>query len=129
MPEENLENINLGGVKPEKPEQKAGGIEKPEQLFDREGISSDIDEAKKERMKEILGKLSEGKTANSGRQEAAPSFQKEDEIVAGFLKEAYFGKKDINKVINEVKRTGNPYIIDAFHDQLMEELKKFKENK
>jgi hypothetical protein len=126
MPEENLENINLERPEQEKPERPAGNVENPEQFFDRKEISSDIEAA---RVKEILGKLSDTKTGTSGKGKTAASTQKEDDLVAGFLKEAFFGKRGIDQVINEVKNTGNPYIIDSFHDQLMDKLKNFKENK
>jgi hypothetical protein len=126
MEGKNLENINLEETRTEKPEQQAERAEKPERSFDRNKIISDMDAA---RAKEILGKLSDIRTENSDKERTETSTQKKDEAVSGFLKEALFGKKNIEWVINEVKKTDDPYIFDSFHDQMMEELKKFKENK
>ncbi|MFA5747000.1 MAG: hypothetical protein WC926_02900 [Candidatus Paceibacterota bacterium] len=126
MAEENLERINIDKQTPEKTGQMAESPEKPEQFFDREKISSDIEAA---RSKEILEKLSDVKTPNTESTAIPDLDQKKDKLVSSFIKEALFGKKNMGWVIKEVRKTNDPYIVDAFHDQLIEELKKFKENK
>jgi len=130
MPGENLEN-NLQPSSPEANGQKVEGSKVEGSLFDRESIRSDIETAKKERADEILGRLSDTPANSVGEATGQqPDITEEkDNKVAAFVKEALFGKEKIEKIINEVKKANDPYILDSFHDRLMEEMKKHKEKK
>lgn len=120
-----MENINFRETIPEKPERSSGEGES----FERKTAEAGFEAKDKERMEEILGKLSETKRmASSGREDENGSFEKEDSVVDGLLKEFLSGQKSVDRIADEVKNTGNPYIIDSFHDRLTEKLRAFEKN-
>jgi hypothetical protein len=48
-----------------------------------------------------------------------------EEKINIYLKIAF--EEGVEKAIKEVKKTGDPYLIDAFHDRLILEIRKHKE--
>lgn len=52
----------------------------------------------------------------------------ENEIEIKYYVEMAF-KEGIEKALKKIKKTGNSFLLDAFHDKLIEEIKKKKETK
>ena len=120
MAEENLKDINLDNLQPEKPEGSIGNIENPAQSFEREKAEMNIEAAEQERVKEALARIAPEKKESNAAGEKPASTDEEDKIVANIIKEVRFGDKKIEQVVKELKNIDSPYVMDAVHDQLME---------